>query len=293
MENPDAVLIAGPTAAGKTRFALDIATQCDGEIINTDSMQIYNGLPILTAKPTAQELANIPHHLLGHHPPEKPYSVSIWLEEVRAIWNELKSQEQIPIFVGGTGLYFKALLEGIAFVPEIPNDIRQNIRNDLIRKGAPALHNRLSQLDPQGAESLKPQDGNRIARALEVITATGQPLSFFQSQPAEKPILADMKIQKYLIMPSRPVLHERINQRADKMVDAGLVEEVRLFLKQNLPTDTPLSKAIGVAQIQGYLRKEIDLKEAIADLKTQTRRYAKRQCTWFNNQFDSDWQKVG
>ena len=245
-------------------------------------------LPLLTAKPSESERLRIPHHLLGVIPPSVSYSVSQWLEQATIIFNDIKQRGRLPIFVGGTGLYYKALLDGIADIPDIPPEIRESIRNDSIESS----HKRLVELDPTGAASLDPQDTQRISRALEVIVATGKPLSFFHEHSTPVSLLGDMKTDKYLIMPDRPTLHARIDARCEKMVNGGVIDEVRDFLKLGLPPSCPLMKAIGVESLGGFISGDLPQDRAIADFKTQTRRYAKRQCTWFNNQLSQDWKKV-
>lgn len=291
MSGIDAILISGPTASGKTSFALDMAGRLGGEIINADSMQVYRSLPILTAQPSASELLSVPHHLLGVHSPDTFYSVAVWLSEVEVVLANLRSRDCLPIFVGGTGLYYKALLEGLAPVPDIPDDVRQSIRSDLRKEGSEFLHRRLQELDPEGAQSLNPQDSHRIARALEVVIATGRPLSLFRNLSERKPLLSNMNLDKHLLMPPRDLLHERINQRVHQMVSDGVVDEVRSFLALDLPPQVPLNKAIGVSSLSSHIAGDLSLDEAIADFQTHTRRYAKRQYTWFNNQFGIDWHR--
>ena len=281
-------MISGPTASGKTDFSLTLAEKFNGEIINTDSMQIYDGLPLLTAKPSESERLRIPHHLLGVIPPSISYSVSDWLDQATIIFNDIRQRGRLPIFVGGTGLYYKALLDGIADIPDIPPEIRESIRNDSVESS----HKRLVELDPAGASSLDSRDTHRISRALEVIVATGKPLSFFHEHSTTVSLLGDMTTEKYLIMPDRATLHVRIDDRCEKMVSSGVIDELRDFLKLGLSPSCPLMKAIGVESLGSFISGDLPQDSAIANFKVQTRRYAKRQCTWFNNQLSPDWKRL-
>jgi tRNA dimethylallyltransferase len=286
---PDAILIAGPTASGKSKLAIEEAERWGGEIVNTDSMQIYPILDVLTARPDPEDRARIPHHLYGTAAPEIAYSAARWLEDAGTIAQAIWARGSIPIFVGGTGLYFRVLDQGLANTPNIPEDIRVSIRNELKRSGSEKLHCQLAELDPEGAARLKPGDGHRIARALEVVTATNQPLSFYQNSPREDPLLAGKMARRLVLMPSRPALHTRINSRSEWMFDNGAVDEVAALLKLQLPADATVLKAIGVRQIGSFLHGEISLNQALEQVKAATRQYAKRQSTWFRGQLNQYW----
>ena len=289
VQRPDAILIAGPTASGKSKLAIDEALRWGGEIVNTDSMQVYPVLDILTARPDADDLKKVPHHLYGFADPAAPYSVARWLDDAQSVAEEIWKRDRIPVFVGGTGLYFRGLQDGIAETPEIPANIRTEIRSELSQFGSEKLHQKLVSLDPIGAAKLRPGDGHRIARALEVILATGRSLSHYQNQPHSDAILAGKSARKIVIMPERALLHSRINQRADWMIENGAVEEVEALLKLNLPPQVTVLKAIGVSQLGSFLHGKLSLNEAKEQIKAATRQYAKRQSTWFNGQFDENW----
>ena len=292
MENPGAILIAGPTASGKSKFALEMATRWGGEIVNTDSMQIYSVLNILTARPDGADLEKVPHHLYGYVDVNEAFSVSLWLEDATQKANQLWDKGVVPIFVGGTGLYFQALEEGLAQTPEIPMDVRAQIRTALDVEGSEALHLRLKKLDSLDADALQPTDGHRIARALEVITATGKPLSYYQSLPVANPLLGDKKCKRYVLMPERSLLHSRINKRTDDMLEEGAVDEVRSLLALNLRQDSTVLRAIGVKQITDYIHGKQTLNECAEKVKAATRQYSKRQSTWFRGQFSDEWEFV-
>ena len=290
MQRPDAILIAGPTASGKSKLAIEEALRWEGEIINTDSMQIYPVLDILTARPDAEDLKKVPHHLYGFAELAEPYSVARYLDDAQVIANDIWQRGRIPIFVGGTGLYFRGLLEGLAATPEIPAELRAEIRSELEQFGSEKMHRKLADLDPGGAANLRPGDGHRIGRAMEVILATGKPLSHFQKLPHSEPILAGKNAEKIVLMPQRNVLHERINLRTDWMIENGAIDEVRALLKLELPADSTVLKAIGVSQLGSFIHGKLSIKQAKEQIKAATRQYAKRQSTWFNGQFDQTWQ---
>ncbi len=291
-DQPDAVLIAGPTASGKSRLALDMARRWDGEIINTDSMQVYPLLQVLTARPSEAEMEGIPHHLYGHAPLDEPYSVARWVEDVRPVLADIRSRNKVPIFVGGTGLYFTALLKGLASVPPIDPKIREDVRARLDRDGAASLHTELQRLDEEGAASLRPSDGQRIARALEVVLSTGRPLSDHHRDGARSALLSELLLERMLVLPERDILHERINARSQLMIEQGAIDEVVRLNEMKLPEKSTALKAIGVPQISAYLAGMIDQKDMIDRLQAATRQYAKRQSTWFRNQLDASWRKI-
>ena len=288
MSEPQTILVAGPTASGKSNLAAKIAKKYNGEIINADSMQVYNALKVLTARPNENE-GEVPHHLYGYVSPDEEYNVAKWLKDATKIMNQTKKRGKVPIFVGGTGLYFKALTEGLSDVPDIPKEIRQEIRGQLKSEGAAALYERLKKLDPSGAEKLKQGDSHRIARALEVVVATKKPASVFKNNQGRLVDDNDKNVMRVLVMVDRKKLYEKINQRTKKMIKDGAVEETKKLLSLNLNPDAPILSAIGVKTIQKYLNGEIDMEQVISTIQTDTRRYAKRQYTWFNNQFDSTW----
>ena len=287
---PSAVLIAGPTASGKSAEAIKLAGQFDGVIINTDSMQVYRQLHIITARPSADEMAQCPHLLYGHRDAKIPYSVAEWVGEVRQVLADEIPHGKIPIFVGGTGLYFKGLLEGLSPVPPIAQDVRRKWREFGAHSGD-KLHGELMSRDPQSAAQLRSSDHQRILRALEVVDSTDVSILEWQNRDNGAAILSGDQLRKIVIMPQRADLHTRINQRFDNMVEMGGVDEVEEFIKLGIDPGLPAVKAIGVRQLAGYLSGDTSLEQAIEMAKAATRQYAKRQSTWFNNQFGDDWQR--
>lgn len=286
----NAILIAGPTASGKSAMALDIAEKHNGIIINTDSMQVYAGLPILTAAPAASDLDRVPHRLYGHVDPARVYSTAIWLHDVRDLLNG-GLEGRRPVFVGGTGLYFKALTEGISDMPDIPASIRDKWRYHLLEDGAARLHDELSRRDPVVAARLKRNDAQRILRALEVIDASGRSILDWQSNRAEP--LVDLASARAAVLDvPREVLIARIDGRLEAMVEAGALEEVRALMSRRLSEANPAMKAIGVREFAAVLENRLKLEEAIEQAKIATRQYSKRQSTWFRNQFDDRWKRV-
>ena len=290
-ENFDAILITGPTASGKSALALRLARERGGVVINADSMQVYDTLRVLTARPSEDEMEGVPHLLYGHVPASSLYSTGEWLREISALLPDLRKQGRFPVIVGGTGLYFKALTGGLSDMPAIPDEIRDRLRARLIEEGAAVLHAELSQRDPAMAQGLQPGDGQRIVRALEVIEATGKSIRDFQK--ANGPVIVDPeRAQKFVVLPERPVLHDRINRRFETMMESGAVEEVKALLALNLPPDATAMKAIGVSQIADMLAGRMSEAEVIEKSAAATRQYAKRQMTWFRNQMGPDWTRI-
>lgn len=286
----NATLIAGPTASGKSALAIKIAQQKNGVIINTDSMQVYDVLSLLTARPDVSELDQAPHFLYGHRAPSDQYSTGHWLKDVSQILREIDN-DQHAVFVGGTGLYFRALLGGLSPMPEIDELVRQHWRSQLQEEGAAALHRILQSRDPIAANSLNPSDGQRVARALEVLEVSGKSILFWQSQKGFQLVEPD-KVQKIILDPDRGDLRERINMRFDQMLELGAIEEVKSLRVLNLPDSMPAMKAIGVQQLSAFLDGTLPLEEAIELSKIATRQYAKRQMTWFRNQLGENWSRM-
>jgi tRNA dimethylallyltransferase len=278
-----AVLIAGPTASGKSALALALAERLGGVIINADSMQVYRDLKIITARPSADEEARVPHRLYGHVDAPENYSVGRWLRDAAAVLADEEAAGRLPIFVGGTGLYFKALTQGLAAVPPIPPQIRDALRAHLVEKGPHALHLLLQGRDPAAAARLLPGDGVRIVRALEVLEATGRPLSEWH-QTGVPPVIDAASAVQVFLTPERAELYRRIDARFDTMIKAGALEEVRLLAARALDPLLPAMKAHGVPWLRRHLVGEITLAEAIEEAKKDTRHYSKRQLTWFRNQ---------
>ncbi len=275
------VLIAGPTASGKSRLALEIAAARHGVIINADSMQVYGALRLLTARPSQGDEAKMPHRLYGHVGAES-YSVARWLTEVKSEIDAAHEDELLPILCGGTGLYFRALEQGLAELPTIPEEIRKYWRGF-----ERDLHVELEARDPEGATLLNRSDRQRLIRALEVLEATGKPLRQWQQEAQASSALQGFAVERHYINPPRAALYARAEQRFDEMIAQGAIAEVA-----NLPAlaaEHPLTKAIGLREIQAHLRGEIPLDQAIIQAKTATRHYIKRQLTWWRGQM-SDWQ---
>ncbi len=291
MSDYDAVLITGPTASGKSALALDWARRTEGVVINADSMQVYDTLRVLTARPSDEDMAGIRHVLYGHVPAGRAYSTGGWLSDIGHVLADLKGQGRMPVIVGGTGLYFRALTGGLSDMPVVPDEIRAGLRARLAEEGAAALHEALLEADPQTAARLQPTDAQRILRALEIFAATGKPLSAFQGKAG--PMLVDpARAKKLVVLPDRAVLAGRINRRFAAMLSGGAVEEVRALLALGLATALPVMKAIGVPEIAALLRGGMTCDEVIERGSASTRQYAKRQMTWFRNQLDASWERL-
>ena len=287
----DAILITGPTASGKSALALNWAAETGGVVINADSMQVYDTLRVLSARPSEEEMAGVPHLLYGHVPAATAYSTGAWLRDVTPILERLRAEGRLPIIIGGTGLYFKALTGGLSEMPVIPQDIRSRLRQRLVEEGPEALHRELSRVDPVTAARLQSSDGQRILRALEIFETTGEPLSRFQAKAG--PALIDPgRAKKIVVLPDRAVLADRINRRFAGMFEDGAVGEVEALLAQNLSPELPVMRAIGVPEIAAYLSGELSQAEAVARASAATRQYAKRQMTWFRNQMDENWERL-
>jgi tRNA dimethylallyltransferase len=280
-----AVLIAGPTASGKSALALELALRLGGTVINTDSMQVYRDLRVLTARPTPEEEARVPHRLYGQADAAVNYSAGMWVRDAAAALAEARAAARLPIFVGGTGLYFKALTRGLSAVPEIPPRVREDVRARLERDGPEALHRTLAGRDPAMAERLKPRDRVRIARALEVIEATGRSLADWHRE-GQPPLLPPGETVAVFLAPERPALYARINARFGAMAEEGALDEVAALMARGLDPLLPAMKAHGVPALMRYLRGEIDRDSAIEIGQTDTRHYAKRQFTWFRHQLE-------
>ena len=287
----DAILITGPTASGKSVLAVELARLHDGEVINADSMQVYDTLRVLTARPIEAEMGGIRHHLYGTVHAGQIFSTGEWLRAVAPVLTDVRSRGKLPVFVGGTGLYFKALTGGLSEIPEVPAEIRSKWRKRLAEDGPWALHAELGARDPDMADQLGTSDGQRIVRALEIIDATGRSLASFQ-KGAGKVLVDAGRARKLIVEPDRAVLHDRINRRFATMFEQGAIEEVEALLSLALPKEMPVMKAIGVPQIAALLRGELTREQVISQASAATRQYAKRQMTWSRNQMDETWERV-
>ncbi|MER9435073.1 tRNA (adenosine(37)-N6)-dimethylallyltransferase MiaA [Mesorhizobium sp. M0618] len=287
----NAILIAGPTASGKSALALDLAERKGGVIVNTDSMQGYSVLDVLTARPEAADLARAPHYLYGHVQPATAYSTGAWLRDVRKLIDDGTFSERPVIFVGGTGLYFRALAEGISEMPDIPQRVRDRWRYELKEQGAVKLHSLLLREDSAAAMMLKPTDSQRIVRALEVLDASGRSILEWQAERGQP--LIDRESARFLVIdPDRAALVARIDKRFDQMLDKGALDEVKRLAALGLDPELPAMKAIGVRELQAAMAGEIGFPEAIERAKIATRQYSKRQTTWFRHQLGPEWLRL-
>lgn len=289
-----AILIAGPTASGKSALAIRLANDLSGVIINADSMQVYSDLQIITARPDEQEEGQALHRLYGTIEGATACSAVQWAEmamvEIERAWNK----GLMPILVGGTGMYFKALLDGMVTIPPIDEAIREKVRAEITDLGPEAMHAKLKALDAKAYERLEPADGQRIARAIEVALSTGKALSEWQEEPHSGPLAkldATGQIAKFVLDIDRDKLYERCDKRLDSMIESGALEEIQSLLDRDLDMSLPIMKALGVPPLSAYLQDKVTLDEALVAAKTQTRQFAKRQLTWFRNQF-STWDRV-
>ena len=281
------MLIAGPTASGKSALALEVAECLGGIIVNADSMQVYRDLRVITARPTADDEARAPHKLYGFVDAAENYSAGRWCRDVEEALTEIGNQGRVPILVGGTGLYFKALTSGLAAVPSISADVRASVRGRLQNEGAPSLHAELMRLDPSTAQRITANDRSRISRALEVVLATGRALSDWHREGLP-PLIDPARAVKVFITCEREELVRRIEARFDAMIKSTALDEVRQLAGRKLDPALPAMKAHGVPWLIRHLNGEISREEAIAGAVMDTRRYAKRQLTWFRNQM-KDW----
>ncbi len=295
----NAILIAGPTASGKSALALDLAERKGGVIVNTDSMQGYSVLDVLTARPNASDLARAPHFLYGHVHPSTAYSTGAWLRDVMKLIDDGTlaqgsdgvAIERPVIFVGGTGLYFRALAEGISEMPDIPPQVRDRWRYELKEQGAAKLHRILMHEDSAVAMQLKPTDGQRIVRALEVLDASGRSILEWHAARG-RPLIDRDSAQFFVIEPDRAALVERIETRFDRMLDLGALDEVKSLMALGLDSDLPAMKAIGVRELSSAMAGGMSFPQAIERCKAATRQYAKRQTTWFRHQLGPEWLRL-
>ena len=272
------ILISGPTASGKSNFSIKLAKKINGEIINADSMQVYKELKILSARPNPKDYQKIKHHLYGFHSVKKNFSTGDWLKNAIKKIKEVKGRKKIPIFVGGTGLYFKALTEGLVSIPNIPIRYRNNIRDLQKKLGQKKFYQKLLKLDPKSKNKINPTDTQRSIRAYEVKQFTKKSLhEWFENT---KSFFNKDDFFKIYIDYPREDLIQRINTRAEQMIKIGAIREVKRFIKLKVRKDKSVNKAIGINEIREYLKKTNDLSDVIEKISIKTRQYAKRQSTW-------------
>ncbi|MGF1650116.1 MAG: tRNA (adenosine(37)-N6)-dimethylallyltransferase MiaA [Hyphomicrobiaceae bacterium] len=285
-----AVLIAGPTATGKSALALDLARAIGGVIVNADSMQVYKDLAVLTARPAAADLATAPHALYGHVEGAETYSAGRFVRELATVLSEAAERGSVPIIVGGTGLYFRAALVGLSEIPPVPDAVRRRWRARADEIGPQALHQELAARDPQTAPRLADTDRQRVVRALEVLEATGRSISDWQRTPG-RPLITLSQSIPILLSGPRSALHARADARFLSMLDAGAIEEVRALAALERPPDAMVLRAVGVRPIARYIDGSISRASMIAEAQAETRQYIKRQETWFRK-YMSEWNRV-
>jgi tRNA dimethylallyltransferase len=274
-------LIAGPTASGKTALALRLAEQVGGEIVNADALQVYRDLRILSARPSPEDEARVPHHLFGVVDAAEAWSVGRWLAAAETVLKDIAARGKPAVAVGGTGLYFRALTQGLVQLPGVPAEVRQDVQAQFDGIGEATFREALRAIDPPAEARIAPGDRQRLTRALEVFEATGRALSDWQADAAP-PFAKDFRA--VVLEPPRAELYARCDARFSAMIDAGALDEVRALLARGLDPSLPAMKAVGVRELGTHLRGELVLAEAIAQAQQVTRRYAKRQLTWFRHQ---------
>ncbi|MGC6518124.1 MAG: tRNA (adenosine(37)-N6)-dimethylallyltransferase MiaA [Candidatus Puniceispirillaceae bacterium] len=284
----DYIIVAGPTASGKSAMAIDLARAYDGVIINADSMQIYSDLSIITACPDDDERARAPHELYNILSGQNACSVGKWLSMARNMVLQVRAQNKLPILCGGTALYLNAARHGMSSIPDIPDELHHQIIDEHKQKGGQAMLDALARTDPALAARLSVGDSQRITRATEVFRHTGRPLSEWQNDPPCGQLPGTGF--SFLLAPDRQALYERINKRFLAMWEGGAIEEVEALLAKNLESNLPVMKAVGVPQIKDYLAGIYDKQTAITEAQTQSRRYAKRQFTFFRNNFFTNFE---
>lgn len=281
------IIVCGPTASGKSARALQIAQDQNGVIVNCDSLQIYEGMPILTAQPPPDDLAATPHSLYAHLHPNDVCSAGNWREMVEPVLHDIIGRGQTPVITGGTGLYIKALVDGLSPIPDIPDDVRAAVVERYEKIGAQEFYNALQARDPVMAARFHVNHKARIIRAMEVLEATGKSLSEWQKMDRIPPP-ENWEFEIIKVMPDRDTLYERCNTRFESMMENGAIEEVEKFQSRidngEISPGVPLEKALGFKQLRDYLHGEISKEDAITLAQGETRRYAKRQVTWFRNQ---------
>lgn len=287
MPTPKIIVIAGPTASGKSALALRIAEELNGVVINADSMQVYKDIPILAAAPTAEDIARVPHKLYGIHDAAYRGNVVEWLDLCKKEIDTARTQNQTPVVVGGTGLYIESLTKGVTPIPETPAEIRRKVGDMLKNDGLENLYKELQKIDSATAARLSENDTTRIRRAMEIWLHTGKNLTYWHNIPLKTVYHPDEFVQVYLNVP-REILDARSRIRFDAMLKAGALEEVQTLVNRNLSDSLPVMRALGVQELKACLKGECLLSQAVENAKLHTRQYAKRQCTWFNNRYKPD-----
>lgn len=281
------VIIAGPTASGKSALALTVAEEFGGEIVNADSMQVYRDLQVLTARPDEDDLARVPHHLFGVLPASERCSAGRWLDMAAPVLDDIRARGKLPVVCGGTGLYLKALTDGLAPVPPVPEDLVAGVEAHFEAVGGEAFLAELAKIDPEAASRLPATDRQRLVRAAAVFAATGRTLSDWHTEQPAGPGYA-ARYFTLLMLPPRAALYQRIEERFDAMISLGAMAEAEAFHALGLDPSLPASRAVGVAELLRVLNGEWDLETAVTKAKTASRNLAKRQFTWFRRQIHSD-----
>ncbi|MGU3454740.1 tRNA (adenosine(37)-N6)-dimethylallyltransferase MiaA [Brevundimonas sp. M1A4_2e] len=288
MSQPLLTLIAGPTASGKSRLAMQRARETDALIINADSQQLYADLRVLSARPSAEDEAEIPHRLYGVADAADAWSVGRWSRAVMDLLAELAAEGRPALLVGGTGLYFNALTKGLADIPPVPVDVRDAVQAEFDAEGEAVFRRRLAHIDPAAEAAIFPADRQRLVRAFSVHRASGRALSDWKADT--RPLLAPGSYEALVVEPPRERLYAACDARVDVMMAHGALDEVRALVARDLPPDLPAMKAVGVRELAAHLAGDLSLDDAVAAVKQSTRNYAKRQLTWFRNQ-QRDWPR--
>lgn len=283
------ICIAGPTASGKSAWAIQIAKSFGGEIINTDALQVYSELNIISARPSRPEMLSVPHHLFGHVDSNFRYSVGNWISEVESLIVDTLARGKSPILTGGTGLYFKSLIEGIAKIPSIPSDVILETNKFQEQNGVEGLRNLAEKLDPKAASRVLGKDPHRLMRIINVYKVTNKPISFWHENT--KPVVPRIFCHCAVLLPERQKLYDAINNRFDLMMKKGLLNEAERIFTKNIDPSLPIMKAIGLREFFPYFSGDISLDEAVDLAKRNSRRFAKRQFTWFRGQL-KNWNEI-
>lgn len=280
------IVVAGPTASGKSALALDLAEAVEGVVINADSMQVYSDLHLLTARPSASDMARVPHSLYGMLPGHELCSAGRWSDMAAAEITACRTAGRVPIVCGGSGLYLRALMQGLSPIPAIDPVVRMAVRSQMIEIGNEAFHAELAARDPHAARVLHVGDTQRLIRAMEVFQATGRSFYEWQEAPTTRPVEADFLV--LVLDPPRDELYARCDARFDQIMQYGGLAEVKSLLRRGLPPNAPIMKALGVAELKAHLYDKVPLEQAVADAKQMTRNFAKRQVTWCRGQISAD-----